>query len=431
MKTKPKIFSSVGISEWSVEPIPLNQKEIGEGRLQDLLEKDPDLLPVTELRQEAGPLICIGREVQINGLKIDNLYLSAAGYPVIAETKLWRNPQARREVLSQTLDYIKEIANTDFEWFCKQWESYCKRLGIPKSNLADVFSSLLEDEVSEDEYHDRVNQAIDRGDILAMIVGDGIQTQLQDLVAHLCRNSSHWRYSIALVEMNLFKIRHGDSVGTLVIPQTVQNIVPVGRAHVRVTITDSLGKSVVDSIKHKIVIESEVEDSEKGGNGYLRSSLGENEFLDNIESNAGGKCRDEIKKFYEDLTSSFDLEPALKAAALMIKVPQPDGDGIGASILGIEKKGRIYNTQFMIGQLKRWGIDTETATKLAKDFWAKLNEIDSRFNLDGISHLAPPKFIPFVELVDRLPQIKDAIGEVVSRIRATYEQGLEKSQSND
>lgn len=44
---------------------------------------------------------------------IDNLYLSTGGYAVLVETKLWRNPQARREVLSQTLDYIKDLARED------------------------------------------------------------------------------------------------------------------------------------------------------------------------------------------------------------------------------------------------------------------------------------------------------------------------------
>jgi hypothetical protein len=50
----------------------------------------------TELNTPAGP--------------IDNFMVSPSGLPVLVECKLWRNPEARREVVSQILDYAKESA---------------------------------------------------------------------------------------------------------------------------------------------------------------------------------------------------------------------------------------------------------------------------------------------------------------------------------
>ena len=41
---------------------------------------------------------------------IDNLLVTPAGLPVLVECKLWRNPQARREVVGQILDYAKELS---------------------------------------------------------------------------------------------------------------------------------------------------------------------------------------------------------------------------------------------------------------------------------------------------------------------------------
>ena len=41
---------------------------------------------------------------------------STGGYVVVVEAKLWRNPQARRQVLSQTLDYVKRLVQKDYEW---------------------------------------------------------------------------------------------------------------------------------------------------------------------------------------------------------------------------------------------------------------------------------------------------------------------------
>jgi len=105
-----------GASVKTLERLPRVHTEFDERFLQELLADHPELLPVGSVREDAGSLLCVGREVAVGASgNIDNLYLSTAGYPVVLETKLWRNPQARREVLSQTLDYVKELVSKDFE----------------------------------------------------------------------------------------------------------------------------------------------------------------------------------------------------------------------------------------------------------------------------------------------------------------------------
>jgi len=69
-------------------------EKFDEAFLQELLVDHPELIPVDEFRPDVGDLLCIGREVSVGGAgSIDNLYLSTGGYPVIVETKLWRNPR--------------------------------------------------------------------------------------------------------------------------------------------------------------------------------------------------------------------------------------------------------------------------------------------------------------------------------------------------
>ena len=56
-----------------------------------------------------GPVpICI--ELNTPAGPIDNFMVTASGLPVLAECKLWRNPQGRREVVGQILDYAKELS---------------------------------------------------------------------------------------------------------------------------------------------------------------------------------------------------------------------------------------------------------------------------------------------------------------------------------
>src|ERR1700749_185485 len=40
----------------------------------------------------------------------DNFMVTPSGLPVLVECKLWRNPEARREVVTQILDYAKELS---------------------------------------------------------------------------------------------------------------------------------------------------------------------------------------------------------------------------------------------------------------------------------------------------------------------------------
>jgi hypothetical protein len=70
------------------------------------------------------------RRPRIADFPADNLYLSTGGYPVLVETKLWRNPQARREVVSQALDYVKDLVNRDFAWLAERWIEHARSRGL-------------------------------------------------------------------------------------------------------------------------------------------------------------------------------------------------------------------------------------------------------------------------------------------------------------
>jgi hypothetical protein len=401
-----------GVAVRTLERLPRVHTTFDESFLQELLADHPELLPVHDIRDDAGSLLCIGREVAVSSGAIDNIYLSTEGYPVIVETKLWRNPQARREVLSQTLDYVKELVQKDYEWFAEQWKLFSQQDQKNAGDLLTRLNDLSDDEIDEQFIVDRVNRALSRGDVIAMIVGDGIETRLQELVAHLCKDSSHLRYSLALVELACYKFGQRDDDGILVVPRIVQDVEPVQRAYVRVDVAEALEKQVTVA---PVVV------PERDETTTSRVTLNEEDFLEAIEHSAGSKCRDQIQQFYNDLTASFKLEPEFKAAALMLKVPHPDGDGLGASVLALEKQGRIYNTKHMRRQLKRWGLSPEIVEQIASDYWVALHKIDSRFNSDGIVHSAPRQFLAFGEIVDKLPEIKDRVGKVVAAIQEAYE----------
>ncbi|HEY3242784.1 MAG TPA: hypothetical protein VGM03_05475 [Phycisphaerae bacterium] len=97
----PPVIVERGRSVRALERLRRAHGEFDEKFLQNLLAENPELLPVHDLRDDVGTPVLIGREVSAGAsCWIDNLYLTTGGYVVVVETKLWRNPEARREVLS-------------------------------------------------------------------------------------------------------------------------------------------------------------------------------------------------------------------------------------------------------------------------------------------------------------------------------------------
>ena len=118
MRIETGVPVSVGIDgapvgAWS--RIGLADRRIGEDWLQKLVFSHPETLPVSYIDPAFAPLIPIGREVPTEAGPMDALYLSPDGALVILEAKLWRNPQARREVVGQIIDYATAVAKWSFD----------------------------------------------------------------------------------------------------------------------------------------------------------------------------------------------------------------------------------------------------------------------------------------------------------------------------
>ena len=93
--------------------IAFDERRFDEGWLQGLIEQNPGLLPIEDIEPIFAPPVAIGREVATKVGPIDNLFVSPAGYVTIVETKLWRSPEARRQVVGQIIDYAKEVSQCD------------------------------------------------------------------------------------------------------------------------------------------------------------------------------------------------------------------------------------------------------------------------------------------------------------------------------
>lgn len=165
----------VVLAENGTTPLVLSRVAAGEARsenaLRDLLFAQPAILPVGEIDTAIGPLAPIARELNVPGVgRIDALLADGRGHLVIVECKLWRNPQARREVVGQILDYARALARFSHEDLQREISSATGR----KGNILYEIVRGLGGAIDEARFVDQVSRNLAAGRFLLMVVGEGI-----------------------------------------------------------------------------------------------------------------------------------------------------------------------------------------------------------------------------------------------------------------
>jgi len=200
----------------------LTERDFAESWMQKLIHDNPSLLPVDDLRPSTGPLVSLGREVSTPAGPIDNLFVDPDGTLVIVETKLWRNPQARREVVGQILDYAASLSRFDFDKLNEAVRSASGGRGIVDLVGVDADSS--------GRLIDGIARSLRTGDFLLLVVGDGIREGVEGM-ADLLAGSPHLGFTFGLIELAVYESSAG---ATVVVPTVVAHSVEITRATVRV-----------------------------------------------------------------------------------------------------------------------------------------------------------------------------------------------------
>jgi hypothetical protein len=202
--------------------------------LQELLFAHPMLLPLERVEPGAGSVVPICRELSLPGrgacVFLDLLGVTRHGRLVLVECKLWRNPQARREVVAQILEYAALLQR----WTYADLTAHLRaRLGFAGKNPLFEHVRSRFNELDEVAFTDAVARNLRSGDFHLMIAGDGIREDIRAIAEHLAGRGSR----LCLVEFQIWQDASGKRV---VIPQ-----VPLRTEVVRQRIvTDASGAAV-------------------------------------------------------------------------------------------------------------------------------------------------------------------------------------------
>lgn len=182
---------------------------VSEAQLQDIVHRHPGSLPIDEVDPSFRNPISICRELRTSAGAIDNLLVTTSGLPILVECKLWRNPESRREVVGQIIDYAKELSR----WTSSDLQrEVSRRLGVPGNAMLDLVRAV-DPSVDEMAFNDALSLNLRRGRFLLLILGDGIREGVEAIAEYLQRHAG-LHFSLGLVEMPIFALPDGSLLVT-------------------------------------------------------------------------------------------------------------------------------------------------------------------------------------------------------------------------
>lgn len=200
--------------------------------MQELLFKYPGLLPIHEIEPAFRGLIPIAREVRMNECGfLDLLFMNGQGNIALVETKLWKNPEARRQVVAQIIDYATEMSRWAYDDLVSAVRNAKKSDG--SDPLVGAAREVAGDEFNQSDFVDTVSRNLASGRFLLLIVGDGIREGVESLVEFL-QGTPRLQFTLGLVEIALFKLGEDPSEGFFVQPRIVARTRELTRAIVEI-----------------------------------------------------------------------------------------------------------------------------------------------------------------------------------------------------
>jgi hypothetical protein len=334
---------------------------------------------------------------------IDNLFISADGYLTIIETKLWRNPEARREVVGQILDYAKELSKwtfTDLDKSVVAYNQLCNNNG--DGLLATVRKSYELEEADEQYFIDNISKNLKRGRFLLLIVGDGIRESVEDMVEYLSQTPQLY-FTLALVELQVFKLNETDN-SLIVIPQLITRTREITRAIVRIE-----GNTSADL---KVNIETDLgTEAIKKVSATKALSISAQDFFEQLEKNKGKEIADFANQIIADC-ENLGLDIEWNSGSFSLKLPDPQESGIKISIVTIDRKGLFYMNYFAAGQFERLQLPIELNYNFVADTAAMLPGIkqnpDKKYIWNKYSTLSDLKQV-YTRFLERVKKYKEDI----------------------
>jgi hypothetical protein len=221
-----------------------------ESALQEVIDRWPGILPIADFYPSIESVCSLGREIPIpvadgeEGL-IDNLLVTDDAHLVIVETKLWRNPESLRKVIAQALQYcmsVSQLSPEAFESCLRRGDARSKRLGADETVFQRACSELSQ---RADDFEEASDRLRGNGDILLLIVGDGVRPSAERLVAWMNKTVGAAPFKLGLIELRFYDV---PDKGRIIVPKSLLRITEASRHVVTINLRGAVKEQVTASV---------------------------------------------------------------------------------------------------------------------------------------------------------------------------------------
>ena len=270
----------------SLKKVSLKSTFYNEDWIQNLCFNNPNLLPFVELEPVFDSMIPICRELATESGYVDLLYINANGFITIGECKLWRNPEARRKVVGQILDYAKDLSKWDYSKF----ESECLKAG--KWNEKTLFEVIQKDypDIEEAEFIDNVQKNLEKGRFLLLIIGDGIQENIEDLVRYINRKGN-LHFTLGLIELPVYENKEENEL--IITPRILAKTKEIPRIIYLISDKPTEEDNQLEQAKEK------------------SQTISEQVYFERLEKSIGIEKTKELEQLITTLDFQFNIKPSL------------------------------------------------------------------------------------------------------------------------
>lgn len=130
-----------------------------EAWLCKLLAGTPEIVPINDINPSYGPLVPLCQQLHTEAGPIDLAFVNSAGLLTLVECKLWRNPEARRKVVAQILDYARCVSR----WAYSDLQREVTRATGQNGNVPYRLVKDMHPDLEEHRFVDAVSRSMRSG----------------------------------------------------------------------------------------------------------------------------------------------------------------------------------------------------------------------------------------------------------------------------
>ena len=159
-----------------------------EDALQTFFENYPQIIPGKQIdpgSDDPPRFVLLRREMPVGGLSLDHLFADQRGILTLVETKLFQNPESRREVIGQLIEYAANATEFWSGGIARQKATEFWSNQNPPKELDEILEKDLGGELDIDNFWKKVEENLKNGKMRLIIATDELRPEVRRMIEYL------------------------------------------------------------------------------------------------------------------------------------------------------------------------------------------------------------------------------------------------------